>query len=289
MNAADLLHSYRRCELISRRQAGNFYPAFRLLPPAQRRAMCALYAFFRIADDLSDGPGEVAGKRQALARWREGLDRALRGKYSHPIHAALHHTVTAYAVPSEYLHATLDGVEMDLTTTAYRTFEELRRYCFNVASVVGLACIHVWGFTDVRARRYAESAGIAFQLTNILRDLREDAARGRVYLPVEDLRRFDYAAGSLTEGCCDDRFRGLMRFQVGRARAYFDESWPLLTVLRPAGRTVFLVMARTYRRLLDEIERRDYDVFRRRVEVSRWRKLLFLAGALPVRWGWVSP
>jgi phytoene synthase len=280
-----LSQSYAYCERLSRRQAGNFYPAFRVLAAPQRRAMCALYAFLRIADDLSDEPGEPADKRRALARWRQGLDGALQGDYAHPIHAALHDTVTRHGIPRAYLEAALDGVEMDLAPVSYGTFEELRLYCYRVASVVGLSCIHIWGFSGDEAPAYAESAGIAFQLTNILRDLGEDAGRGRVYLPAEDLERFGYDPGRLGRGERDERFRALMRFQVERARRFYDAAWPLGPLLRPAGRAVFLMMARTYRGLLDLIERRDYDVFSRRVSLGRWRKLLLAARALPVRWG----
>jgi phytoene synthase len=280
-----LSRSYAYCEWLSRRQAGNFYPAFRVLPGPQRRATCALYAFLRVADDLSDEPGEPADKRRALADWREGLKRTLAGDYAHPLHPALHDAVVRFGVPAEYLYSALDGVEMDLTPVRYRTFEDLRLYCYRVASVVGLACIHIWGFRGEQARDHAESAGIAFQLTNILRDLGEDAARGRVYLPAEDLERFGYDPGRLVRGERDERFRDLMRFEVERARQYYDAAWPLLALLRPAGRAVFSMMARTYQGLLDLIERRDYDVFSSRVRLGRWRKLLLAACALPARWG----
>jgi phytoene synthase len=282
-----LARSYAYCERLARREAGNFYAAFRVLPGPQRLAMCALYAFLRVADDLSDGPGEAAAKRAPLAAWRAGLHRALRGDYHHPLHPALHHAVRTHAIPPRYLEAVLDGVEMDLAPVAYATFQELRLYCYRVASAVGLACIHVWGFSDERAVVHAESAGLAFQLTNILRDLGEDAARGRVYLPREELARFGYDAESLRRGDRNDRFRALMRFQVDRARSCYDAAWPLGPLLPPAGRAVFLAMARTYRALLDAIEHRDYDVFSARVSVSRWRKLLLALQVLPVRWGWV--
>lgn len=282
---ASVPQSYRCCEQIARQQARNFYPAFRVLPAPQRRAMCALYAFLRQADDLSDEPGPVADKRAALADWRYGLRQAMQGEYVHPIYPALHDTVRTCHIPLEYLEAAIDGVEMDLQPVRYQTFAELRRYCYHVASVVGLACIHIWGFADERAKHYAENAGIAFQLTNILRDLGEDAGRGRIYLPVEELDRFGYDPERLSRGECDDAFRELMRFQVARARGFYEESWPLLPLLRPAGRAVFLVMARTYRGLLDVMEQRDYDVFRSRVRLGFWRKFAFALSALPVRWG----
>jgi phytoene synthase len=280
--------SYRFCEALTRREAGNFYPAFRLLPAPQRRSMCALYAFMRIADDLSDEPGPIDLKREQLHRWRDALRQALAGHYRHTALPALHDTVTRHAIPLEYLEAVLDGVEMDLEPVAYPTFAALRLYCYRVASAVGLACIHVWGFTAAAARQHAEDAGVAFQLTNILRDLGEDAGRGRIYLPQEDLDRFGYDAARLERGQRDEAFHALMRFEVQRARAYYDAAWPLVPLLASPGRAVFLMMARTYRGLLDEIERRDYDVFSGRVRLSRWRKLWLAARSLPVRLGWTA-
>lgn len=277
--------SYAYCERLARREAGNFYHAFRVLPAAQRRAMCALYAFMRVTDDLSDGAGAANSKRTRLHDWRGQLDRALEGKDGHRLHPALRHAVRTFGVPREYLEAVVDGVCMDLGPVRYATFADLYRYCYRVASAVGLACIHVWGFRAECAKEYAERAGIAFQLTNILRDLREDAERDRVYLPREDLERFGYAEEGLRRGERNERFRDLMRFEVQRARDYYRASRPLAGYLEPAGRAVFQVMARTYGGLLDAIERRDYDVFSGRVRVSPWRKLQFAVQALPVRWG----
>jgi phytoene synthase len=282
---SSLAHSYAYCERLARREAGNFYHGFRVLPRRQRLGMCALYAFMRIADDLSDEAGKIDDKRRSLADWRRGLDLAMVGRYSHRLHEALYDTVRRYAIPTKYLHDVLDGVEMDLAPVTYATFGDLRLYCYRVASAVGLACIHIWGFAGAAAVSFAESAGLAFQLTNILRDLREDAGRGRVYLPREDLDRFRYTAEDLAAGRRDDRFRALMRFEIERARGFYDAAWPLVPLLSPPGRAVFLVMARTYRGLLDAIEERDYDVFSGRVKVSSWRKLFFALRALPVRWG----
>jgi phytoene synthase len=281
-----LLRSYDYCERLARRQAGNFYHAFCVLPLHQRRSMCALYAFMRVSDDLTDGPGDVASKRVALDAWRRQLDEALAGRYSHALHPAFHHTVATAGIPRAYLSAVLDGVGMDLDPVRYETFADLYGYCYRVASAVGLACIHIWGFTDERAVKYAEAAGIAFQLTNILRDLGEDAARGRVYLPAEDLRRFGFSTEALRRGERGEAFRALMQFEAERARGYYEAAGPLAVLLRPPGRAVFLVMTRTYRALLEAIVRSDYDVFRRRVRVSGWRKLWLAAQALPVRWGW---
>jgi phytoene synthase len=281
----NLARSYAYCERLARREAGNFYFAFRVLPRGQRQAMCALYAFLRITDDLSDRPGTPAEKRGPLIDWRRRFERALAGEYTHPLHPAFHHAVGLHQIPSEYFQEVIDGVEMDLNGFTYPTFADLYRYCYRVASVVGLACIHIWGFEDSRAKSYAESAGIAFQLTNILRDLGEDAARGRVYLPREDLDRFDYSTEKLCRGERDESFRALMRFQIDRARHYYESSDSLTPLLPPAGRAVFLVMSRTYRGLLEAIEQRDYDVFNRRIRLSNWRKLALVVQALPVRLG----
>ncbi len=284
--ARALARSYAYCERLARREAGNFYHGFRLLPAAQRRAMCALYAFLRVADDLGDGPGDPAGKRRRLDAWRRQFDEALAGRDSHPLHAALRDTLLGRGVPPDYLREVLDGVAMDLGPVRYATFADLYRYCYRVASAVGLACIHVWGFADETAKPYAEAAGVALQLTNILRDLGEDAARDRVYLPAEDLEHFGYPPEGLRLGRRDDAFRRLMRFEADRARGYYEAAEPLAGLLPPAGRAVFLVMTRTYRGLLDEIVRRDFDVFSGRVRLSPWRKLWLAARALPVRWGW---
>jgi phytoene synthase len=281
-----LAASYAWCERLARHQAGNFYHAFRLLPGGQRRAMCALYAFMRVADDIADGPSPVAEKAAQLAAWRQHLRAALAGNYSHPLHRALQHTVATHGVPPRYLEDVLDGVAMDLVTDHYETFNDLYRYCYHVASAVGLACIHVWGFASEAALAHAEAAGVALQLTNILRDLAEDAGRGRVYLPSEDLRRFGYPAEGLGQGLRNGAFRELMRFEVGRARRFYVAAEPLVGMLDAAGRAVFLVMLRTYRSLLEEVERRDYDVFSRRVRLGRLHKLWLATRALPVRWGW---
>jgi phytoene synthase len=283
--SSTIADSYAYCERLARREAGNFYYAFLLLPRRQRRAMCALYAFCRLSDDVADGVGSLADKRQKLAEWRQRFERALAGDFSHECHAALHDCVRTYGIPRQYLDAVLAGVALDLGDLHIATFADLHRYCYHVASAVGLACIHIWGFRDEKAKEYAESAGIAFQLTNILRDLGEDAQRGRVYLPDEDLKRFGYAPEQLSRGERTDAFHALMHFETARARAYYDQARPLLPLLTPAGQAVFLALSRTYRSLLDAIEARHFDVFSARVQLSRWRKVGFLLQAVPVRFG----
>lgn len=278
-----LSSSWNYCRRLTRRARSSFPIAFRLLPPPKRDAMTALYAFFRVTDDLADGPGKPSEKRRALADWRTGLRLAMDGYYSHRLHAALHHVVVTFGVPPEMLESVIDGAEADLDPVRFDTFAELYPYCYRVASSVGIACVHVWGFRQPSDREpaiaLAEQAGIAFQLTNILRDLREDRECGRIYLPAEELARF---------GCSPDRwerpessapFRELMRFQVARARDFYRRSEPLADRLTPEGRAIFHAMSGLYRRLLEEIERRDYDVFTRRVRVGKLAKLRVLASA----------
>jgi phytoene synthase len=173
---------------------------------------------------------------------------------------------------------------MDLDTVRYQTFPDLYRYCYRVASAVGLACVRIWEASE-NAAPFAEAAGIAFQLTNILRDIAEDAARGRVYLPQEDLLRFGCSEPSLLAGQRDESMRALLAFEARRAYTYYDAAAPLRPLLPSAGRAVFLVMMRTYRGLLDEIVRRDFDVFSSRVRLSRLHKMWLAARSLPVRWG----
>jgi phytoene synthase len=278
--------SYAYCERLARRSARNFHHAFRILPPPQRRATCALYAFLRIADDLSDGDGPVEQRREALARWREDLAAALNGDYCHPVHPALHDAVVRHNVPPRHLGDALSGVEMDLDVSGYETFEDLYRYCYHVASAVGMACLPVWGHSGA-GHDAAEAAGVALQLTNVLRDVGEDAARGRVYLPRQDVERFGYDQDRLKLGVRDEAFVALMRFQAERAYGYYEQALPLAAELAPPGRAVFLVMLRTYRGLLDAIVASDFDVFGSRVGVKKWFKLWLALRALPVRWGWL--
>jgi phytoene synthase len=276
--------SYAYCQRLACQSAGNFYPAFQLLPTAQRRGMCALYAFLRVADDLSDAPGGAADKRPALAGWREAFHAAINGDYYHPVYPALHDTIIRFGIPIQHLEEVLDGVTMDLDVNTYDTFADLYRYCYHVASAVGLCCIHIWGF-EGDAYPPAESAGIALQLTNILRDIGEDVARDRVYLPRQDLDRFGCTTEALRAGLCDPAFKALMRFEADRAYGYYDQARALAPLLHPPGRAVFLVLVRTYRELLDTIVKRDYDVFTARVRLPTWRKLWLVARALPVRFG----
>lgn len=279
--------SYGYCERLARRAAGNFYHAFRLLPADQRRGMCSLYAFMRVADDLSDEPGAVEEKERRLSEWRQALHAAMHGDYQHPIFPALRDTIDRFGIPLVHFEEVLDGVCMDLVVSRYATQADLECYCYHVASAVGLCCIHIWGFQGP-AREPAIAAGQALQLTNILRDVGEDASRGRIYLPEEDLARFVGSETSLRAQVCDEAFRALMRFEAERAYCYYAEALPLVDLLAPAGRAVFLVMLRTYRGILDAIVARNFDVFQSRVRLPSWRKMWQVARVLPVRFGLVA-
>ncbi len=258
--------SYAFCRAVARRRAKNFYYSFVLLPREQRNAMCALYAFMRYSDDLSDEPG---ASREAMERWRHALVDALAGKFNaYAAWPAFYDTVERYHIPHEYLFQMIEGVTSDLEPRALRTFDELYRYCYQVASVVGLCTIHILGFKSPEAPALAEKCGVAFQLTNILRDIREDAARGRVYLPAEDLQRFGVNPDELSSGPRDGAFLRLMEFEAARALAYYRESGPLVGMVDPRGRPALRALIGIYSRLLARIEQRHFDVYTRRVSLS---------------------
>jgi phytoene synthase len=262
--------SYEYCRRVARRRAKNFYYSFVLLSRPQRNAMCAIYAFMRYCDDLSDEPG---ANRAAIDKWRAEMEAALAGRFSdHPVWPAFHHTVRRFCIPHEYFREMIDGVLSDLEPRRFETFEQLYRYCYQVASVVGLTTIHIFGFDTRSALPLAEKCGVAFQLTNILRDIREDAERGRIYLPIEDLRRFGVSEEDLCAGRRDEPFLKLMGFEAERARAYYDESRPLLDLIHPRSRASLWALISIYSRLLERIEGSNYDVFRRRVRLPLWEK-----------------
>lgn len=279
----DLDDAYRDCERIARESASSFFWTFRLLAREQRRAMYALYSFSRLTDDLADSEEPAENRRTRLNGWRAELVVALQGECRSPLWRALHDTKVRFAIPDEYLNAIVDGVAMDLVPPRYETFDDLRHYCYHVASAVGLACIHVFGFDDDRAKRLAETCGVAFQLTNILRDLAEDARQGRIYLPREELAEFGCRPEDFCEREMSPQVRELLRFQVARAERLFDEAAPLATLLHPHGRRGFTLMFATYRTLLAEVKRREGDVFRQTIRLGYRGKLRALVAALLFR------
>ena len=269
-----LEEAYAHCQRVTRAEAKNFYYAFITLPKAKRRAIYAAYAFCRLCDDIADEPLPLDEKQRKLREVDAALARAREGQPDGPVYSALAHAVHEYGIPWEDLAEVARGVEMDLTLDRYETFEDLASYCYRVASVVGIICIHIFGFSDPAARGYAIDLGLGMQLTNILRDLREDAEMGRVYLPQEELRRFGYPEEALMAGEVNDEFIRLMRFQVARARGYFDSGKLLLPLLPVRTRACPAVLGGLYSRVLDRIEDNGYNVFERRIALSTRTKLL---------------
>ena len=285
--------SYAECRRVARAAASNFYFAFYMLPRPKSDALCALYAFMRLVDDVSDTPGSsgaaaesVAAKIAALSRWRAMLDQAIAGEVdAHPILPAFADTIRRYRIPPRYFHDLISGVEMDLTEMRYSTFGRLREYCYRVAGTVGLTCLHVFGFDDSPAPDLAERLGIAFQLTNILRDVSSDLAMGRVYLPAEDLTRFGCSAEELSRGVVTASVRELLRFEAERAWRFYAEGSRLLPLVHADSRAALWALTRIYSALLVRIEQRDFDVFSSRVRLTATEKAGIL---LRARLGWWS-
>jgi 15-cis-phytoene synthase len=279
--------SNRFCGRVARREARNFYFSFLLLPPDRRRSMCALYAFMRHTDDLADDPDPHGDRAARLDHWRRVVAEALDGGRADawPGLPALVATVERHEIPRRYLAEVIDGVAMDLHHRPFPTFDDLYAYCYRVASAVGLSCLHIWGFRSDggRAEALAESCGIALQLTNIIRDVREDAERGRIYLPQDDLGRFGVAPEELIADRPSDGLRALLAFEARRAYDYYDRAASLSALVAPVGRPVLGTIAGIYRALLDEIVRRDYDVLRARVSLPPWRKMALVSRSLATR------
>ena len=276
----DLETSYATCRQVAKSRARNFYYSFVLLPKAQRNAICAIYAFMRHCDDLSDDPQAGVEPQQAIEQWRREMDAALEGRFGeNPLWPAFHDTAQHYKIPPVYFHEMIEGVLSDVGPRRIRTFDELYRYCYQVASVVGLTVIHIFGFKGAEALPLAERCGVAFQLTNILRDVREDAGRDRVYLPAEDLERFRVEVRDLAEGKRTDEFVGLMEFEAHRARAYYTETEPLVDMVDPHSRASLWALIEIYSRLLGRIEKTNYDVLSHRVELSGREKLRIILRA----------
>jgi squalene synthase HpnC/squalene synthase HpnD len=282
----DIEASYACAERLARAARTNFYFAFYLLPREKRRAFHALYAFMRRADDIADAPGDAGEKSDKLRALGRALDRALGGEFSgDPVLPALVDTLRRYAIPPRLLHDLLAGAEMDLTVRSYARFEDLREYCYRVAGTVGLCCLHVFGFTDARAPELAEKLGIAFQLTNILRDLREDLERGRIYLPAEDLQQFGFGPGDMMRQQPTAAFAALMRFEAGRAWQFYEEGAELLPLVAEDSRAALWTLVRIYSRLLERVEARGYNVMSGpRVTVPDTEKLWILAQAWLGAW-----
>jgi 15-cis-phytoene synthase len=277
--------AYLHCRKIARVAARNFYYGFVLLPEAKRNALCALYAFMRGVDDVSDEPGALEQKRRKLVELHQDMDRSIAGTdASDPVWTALRDTVTHFGIPSRYLHDLISGAEMDLTVSSYETFEDLRNYCYHVAGAVGLCCLHVFGFTDPKAPEFAEKLGIAFQLTNILRDVREDQAMGRTYLPRQDLEKFGCDPREFTNNVTNHRAVALARLEGQRAWEFYREGWKLLRLVSNDSCAALWAMARIYSGILEKMERRGFDILSgERARLSTAEKVWIL---LRARMGW---
>ncbi|HET6387230.1 MAG TPA: phytoene/squalene synthase family protein [Armatimonadota bacterium] len=269
----NLRESYRLCEQIARTRARNFYFSFLALPPVKRRSMCAVYAFMRYCDDLADDAA-VSDREAQLEAWRSTLRRVGEGDVSgHPMLPAFADTVQRYEIPLTYFEEVINGAEMDLRVQRYETFDDLYRYCYRVASVVGLTCLKVFGCQGDEALQLGERCGVAFQLTNIIRDVREDAAEGRIYLPQEDLKRFGCSEADLAAPELYEKVRLLLEFEAERAQRYYEESLPLLAMTDAESRASLSAMICIYHGLLREIGSRGCDVFSQRVSLPVVQKL----------------
>ena len=295
--ALDVAASYEECHRIAREAHSNFYPAFFLLPKAKRDGIVALYAFMRLIDDVSDEGADLAEKQRGLAKWRAALDQAITGEEqvfdgnaamispketlagADEVLPALVDTIQRYKMPSRYLHDLISGAEMDLTIQVYPSFERLKEYCYRVAGTVGLTCTHIFGFRDAKASELAEKLGLAFQLTNIIRDVHEDYGLGRVYLPDEDLLRYGVAKEDFGRGEATLGMRELLRFEADRAWKLYEEGSRLVELIDEDSRGTLWLLVHTYSGLLARIESVDFAVFGERVRLPKAEKMMLIAKA----------
>ena len=261
------------CRQKAAASGSSFYYSFLFLPPPRRRAITALYAFCREVDDVVDEVADPGVARTKLAWWRQEVARAYDGVPQHPVAQALAPVVREFALPAEHFQTVIDGMAMDLAQSRYVDFAALELYCHRVAGVVGLLSAEIFGYTDPRTRGYARDLGIAFQLTNICRDVGEDARRGRIYLPQEDLARFGVAPSALLRAEYSDATRALMAFEVERAQSWYARAQAQLPAADRAAQRTGLAMAAIYRTLLAEIARDGYRVLDRRTSLTPLRKL----------------
>src|SRR3954471_14444999 len=282
LNPIQLAHAYAVCRGIARRAAKNFYFSFLVLPKEKRDAICAVYAFMRHADDITDDTSVPCDeRRQKLALWLQNAKQVFEGTVSDdPVLYALADAQRRFAIPADLFDQLVSGTAMDLEPESYsqfQTFDDLYRYCYYVASVVGLVCIYIFGYRDKKAEALAERLGIAFQLTNVIRDVKEDLSLGRVYIPQEDLARFklDPKAGLPSAA----QARELLEFEAQRAREFYAAAADLLPLIDADSRPALWALVTIYRRLLEKIAERNYDVFTKRVSLSFSEKLTVLMKA----------
>ena len=261
------------CQQKTVQSGSSFYYSFLFLPPERRRAITALYAFCREVDDTVDECTDESIARIKLAWWRTEVSAMYSGKPTHPVMLALQPHLALYQLQEKHLQAIIDGMEMDLDQTRYLDYPAMQRYCWHVASVVGILSASIFGATNPKTLEYAEKLGLAFQLTNIIRDVGEDARKGRIYLPVNELQQFNVTAADLLNARHSDKFENLMRFQVERAKKVYDEAFALLPKEDRRAQRPGLMMAAIYRTVLDEIERDHFHVLTQRISLTPLRKL----------------
>jgi phytoene synthase len=277
-DGASLDADYEHCAQVTRRSRSSFYYAFILLPPERRRALHAVYAFCRFIDDIADDEA-IREPALLLKRWREELDRVYSGAPTRALSRALADSARRFKIPRELFEEIINGVEMDLSRKRYQTWEELRPYCYRVASALGLICIEIFGYSNQSAKLYAENLGLALQLTNIMRDVREDAVRGRIYLPLEDLARFNVSENEILGGVYSPNFVRLMDFEARRARELYALAQ---SELAPEDRATLLTaeaMRLIYAALLERIINSNYRVLDRRHRLSAPHKLYLVGRA----------
>ena len=283
-----LVMAYSVCKGITRQNAKNFYYGFLVLPRRKREALCAVYAFMRRCDDITDDPKlSPPERRQQLDTWLDALHRAQQGQPTDDaILLALTDAQRRYAIPAGLLDELAHGTAMDVEETEalqtsgltiqYKTFEDLRLYCYRVASVVGLVCIHIFGYRDPAAEPLAERCGLAFQLTNIIRDVKEDASLGRVYLPEEDLTKSGLSVSDVLNSTDPARLRPVLALEADRAREFYASGEELIPYIAEDSQPALWVLISIYRGLLEKIALKQYDVFTAKVALSTWEKLRIL-------------
>ncbi|MCM2309327.1 MAG: presqualene diphosphate synthase HpnD [Sulfuritalea sp.] len=265
------------CQERAAASGSSFYYSFLFLEPPRRQAITALYAFCREVDDAVDECPDPAVARTKLAWWRSEVQALYEGRASHPVTQALAATLRQFYLPQEQLLEIIDGMEMDLDQVRYADFKALHLYCYRVASVVGLLAAEIFGYSDRQTLKYAHDLGLAFQLTNIIRDVGEDARRGRIYLPQDEMARFGVSDDDLLQANYSDQFRGLMAFQVERAQTLYRQAFAQLPAADRKAQRAGLIMAAIYRATLDEIVRDSFRVLDQRISLPPLRKL-WLAG-----------
>lgn len=260
------------CQNKAAQSGSSFYYAFLFLPPERRKAITALYAFCREVDDVVDNTTEPSVARMKLTWWRTQVEQLFNGQADHPVMKALAPHTSAFDLPAERLHAVIEGMEMDLDQHRYATWDDLKKYCWHAAGVVGELSASIFGYTQPQTLIYADKLGLAFQLTNIIRDVGDDARRGRIYLPEEDLQRFNVKPTEILDGQHSERFVELMRFQTERARQCYREAMQALPSQDRRAQRPGLMMAAIYYALLDEIERDNWQVLDQRISLTPIRK-----------------